>query len=103
MRSPRDSGGAVLATWDVPEPGHYVLTRDRLVLGHVVEVADGTFISFDAATRPIARHDTLLDAQAQTWRPSRPERRSLAGLVAASAAGPLLIVLLTVEATAALR
>lgn len=102
MRSAHDSGGAVLATWDVPEPGHYVLTRDRHVLGHVVEVADGTFVSFDAATRPVARHDTLFDAQAQTWGPSRPERRSLAGLVAAGAAGSLLILLLTVEATASL-
>lgn len=103
MRSAHDAGSTGVAIWEVPEPGHYVLTRDRHVLGHVVEVADGTFVSFDAATRPVARHDTLFDAQAQTWRPSRPERRSPAGVVAASAAGSLLIVLLTVEATAALR
>lgn len=49
--------------WRVKGPGHHVLTDGVHVIGHVVEAPDGTFVSFDATAKPIARHDTLSRAR----------------------------------------
>ncbi|MEX8057047.1 hypothetical protein [Microbacterium sp. 16-032] len=63
---PIRSRAPLAAAWYLEEPGHYVLTVGGSVLGHVIEAPDATFISFDAQAKPIARHDTLTDAQTQT-------------------------------------
>ncbi len=63
---PIRSRAPLTAAWYLEEPGHYVLTVGVHVLGHVIEAPDSTFISFDALAKPIARHDTLIDAQTRT-------------------------------------
>ncbi len=68
------SDRAVRAVWSIQEPGHYVLRGGARTIGHVVEAPDGSFLSFDEAAAPIARHDTLWSAQARLQPPGPSAR-----------------------------
>lgn len=61
--------GTVRAVWSSQEPGHYILRGGARTIGHVVEAPDGSFLSFDGAATPVARHDTLWSAQARLQSP----------------------------------
>jgi hypothetical protein len=89
----------VHAVWTLQEEGHLTAKIGDSTLGHVVMVADGSFIAFDGQSTPLGRHQTLRAAQLSTLRaaegsgaPTLDRLSPVLALVAGAVAAGLLTV-----------